>query len=74
MKNTLLHLKNKSGRLDEGVNPGVKINRIALRVDVGDSDLTNQIKRMFDLAKSSGQELDLTFSQKVGSNRLRAGA
>ena len=63
MKNTTMNLENKSRAADQGVNPGLKIKKLVLRMDVGKSNLAREIKRVFDLAKSSGQELDLTFSQ-----------
>ena len=63
MKNTTRNLENKSKPAGQGVNPGLKLKKIVLRVDVSESNLANQIKRLFDLAKSSGRELDLTFSQ-----------
>jgi hypothetical protein len=46
------------------INASAKVKRIALRIDITSSNLAQEIKRMFDMAKSSGQELDLTFSQK----------
>jgi len=55
--------KSKSNQADEGVNPGMKIKRLALQLSIGNSNLSHEIKRAFDLAKSSGQELDLTFSR-----------
>jgi hypothetical protein len=58
-----MKLEHKSSSADQGVNPGQKIKRIALQIDSSSSNLAHEIKRLFDLAKSSGQELDLTFSQ-----------
>ena len=52
--------------MTNGVNPGMKIKKVALRMVMSESNLAAEIKRMFDLAKSSGQELDLTFSQEPG--------
>jgi hypothetical protein len=43
---------------DEGA---VKIKKLAWRLTINDRNLKSEIKRAFDLAKSSGQELDLTF-------------
>jgi len=58
-----MNQEKKSRHGDEGVNPGLKIKKLALQLTIGNSNLTYEIKRAFDLAKSSGQELDLTFSR-----------
>ena len=52
----------KSSTKEDGVQPGMKIKRLALQLTIGNSNFMSEIKRAFDLAKSSGQELDLTFS------------
>ncbi len=57
-----MNLKKKSRQADEGVKSGLKIKKLALRLTIGNSNLATEVKRAFDLAKSSGQELDLTFS------------
>ncbi|MGA2245064.1 MAG: hypothetical protein ABSH48_08700 [Verrucomicrobiota bacterium] len=69
MKNTTtMNLENPLRQMNRGVNPGAKIKKVALKIEVGKSNLALEIKRLFDLAKSSGQELDLTFSQnKMGT-------
>lgn len=46
---------------EPGANPGVKLKKISLRIDTSNSNLAFEIKRAFNLAKSSGLELDLTF-------------
>jgi len=46
------------------VNQGAKIKKITLQMDTRKSNLAQEIKRVFDMAKSSGLELDLTFSQQ----------
>ena len=61
MKNTTTYLDNKSSSADQGVNSGRKIKRVAVQVDASKSNLAQEIKRLFDMAKSAGQELDLTF-------------
>lgn len=43
---------------DEGA---LKIKKLVWRLAINDCNLEKEIKRAFDLAKSSGQELDLTF-------------
>jgi hypothetical protein len=63
MKNTTINLEPKSHTADQGVNPGLKIKKLVLRMDASQSNLAREIKRVFDMAKSSGQELDLTFGQ-----------
>ena len=60
-----MNQQNKSRQTDEGVNPGQKIKRLAAQLTIDDGNLTSEIKRMFDLAKSSGQELDLTFNPET---------
>ena len=54
--------KTKSHATEEGVPTGLKIKKLAVQLSIGDSNLANEIKKAFDLAKSSGQELDLIFS------------
>jgi hypothetical protein len=60
-----MNQQNKSRHTDESVNPGQKIKRLAAQLTIGDGNLASEIKRMFDLAKSSGQELDLTFNPET---------
>ena len=59
---TTMNRENKSHTKEEGVPSGLKIKKLALPLTIGNGNLTSEIKRAFDLAKSSGQELDLTFS------------
>jgi hypothetical protein len=63
MRNTLTNPEIKTRFADKGVNPGAKVKRLTLRVDIGNSNLGQEVKRVFDMAKSSGLELDLMFSQ-----------
>jgi hypothetical protein len=58
-----MKLENKSRPADQELNPGAKIKKLVLRMDASKANLGREIKRVFDMAKSSGQELDLTFSQ-----------
>jgi len=60
-----MNLENKSRQSEPDCPSGLKIKRLALRLTIGDSNLAHEIKRAFDLAKSSGQELDLTFSYET---------
>ena len=39
--------------------------KLVVRLRIGDSNLADDIKQAFNLAKSSGQELDLTFSPQA---------
>jgi len=57
-----MNLEKKSRQADDSVKSGLKIKKLALRLTIGNSNLATEVKRAFDLAKSSGQELDLTFS------------
>ena len=54
--------KTQSRGTEEGIQPGLKIKKLVLQVSIGDRNLANEVKKAFDLAKSSGLELDLTFS------------
>lgn len=54
--------KDKPQAVEEGVRPGLKIKKLAVQLSVGDTNLASEIKRAFDLAKSSGLELDLIFN------------
>jgi hypothetical protein len=62
MKNTTNNAANKLRLPLPHAN--AKTKRLALRIEVGKSNLASEVKRVFDMAKSSGLELDLTFSQK----------
>ena len=57
-----MNRETKSNTNEQSVPTGRKIKKLALQLPIGSSNLANEIKRAFDLAKSSGQELDLTFS------------
>jgi len=57
-----MKLETKSRTAEGGVAPGLKVKKLALKLSISSSNLASEIKRAFDLAKSSGQELDLTFS------------
>ncbi len=57
-----MNRQTKSHRTEEDLNPGMKIKTLAVQLTIGDTNLANEIKRVFDLAKSSGHELDLTFN------------
>jgi len=56
-----MNLKTKSQEAEDADEGALKIKKLAWRLPINDSNLEKEIKRAFDLAKSSGQELDLTF-------------
>ena len=56
-----MNLRAKS-RKTEAEDERRRLKRLALRLAVGDGNLARQIMQAFNLAKSSGQELDLTFT------------
>ena len=39
-----------------------KVKKLDLRITVTDRDLGNEVKKVFDLARIAGQELDIIFS------------
>jgi hypothetical protein len=51
----------KHREADETEKDMLRIKKLPMRLAVGDDHLENKIKRAFELAKSSGHELDLTF-------------
>ena len=57
-----MNSRTKSYEDKAAVQGGLKIKKLALRLTINNRNLEKEIKRAFDLAKSSGQELDLTFS------------
>ena len=52
----------KSPKSDAPPPSAAKIKTLNLELAVSERDLQNEIKNIFDLAKSAGQELNLTFS------------
>jgi hypothetical protein len=54
--------KDRSYELNYSVEDAPKAKTVGLWVDVNDRNLETKIKRAFNLAKSAGQELDLTVS------------
>lgn len=64
MKNTNTIPEKQLSRPTHYANPGPKVKKVVMAIEVGNSNLGPEVKRMFDLAKSSGLELDLTFSQR----------
>jgi hypothetical protein len=62
MKNTTMNLAKRLPQAKRDENTGQKVKKVELQIEVGNSNLGHEVKRMFNLAKSSGLELDLTFS------------
>jgi hypothetical protein len=48
-------------RAEETDKDAPKTKKLDMRLTVTKQDLGNEVKRVFDLAKSSGQDLNLTF-------------
>jgi len=56
-----MNSRTKAHEAEDADQGGLKIKKLALRLTINNRNLEKEIKRAFDLAKSSGQELDLTF-------------
>jgi hypothetical protein len=50
---------------EEAEQNRLRIKKLVMRLKIGDSDLAEEEQQAFHLAKSSGQELDLMFSQQA---------
>jgi hypothetical protein len=57
-----MNAKTRSCRTEYSVENALKVKTVSLRLAVTDQCLEAKIKEAFDLAKSGGRELDLTFS------------
>ena len=57
-----MNSKTKSNRAEYAVRQTPKIKTLGLRLTVSRPNLEMEVRRAFDLAKSAGQELNLTFS------------
>jgi hypothetical protein len=57
-----MKFEKKTRSLDGEAAPNRKIKKLDVQLDIRNSNLVHEIKQAFDLAKSSGHELDLTFS------------
>jgi hypothetical protein len=57
-----MNTKAKGFKPEYAVNHGPKVKAIGLRFEVSAPDWEKEVKRAFDLVKSSGQELNITFS------------
>jgi hypothetical protein len=42
-----------------------KVKKLDLQITVTDRDLGNEVKKVFDLARIAGQELDIVFSHET---------
>lgn len=56
-----MNAQNKNRDMESADQDMLRIKKLPMRLAVGDDNLENKIKRAFELAKSSGHELDLTF-------------
>ncbi len=56
-----MNSRTRSTEAEEADKGALKIKKLALRLTINQRDLEQEIMRAFDLAKSAGQELDLTF-------------
>jgi hypothetical protein len=61
-RTSTMNAKAKWYRPEFPVNHGPKVKAIGLRFAVTAPDWEKQVKRAFDLVKSSGQELNVTFN------------
>ncbi len=52
---------NKSRDAETSDQDMPRVKKLPMRLAISDQNFENKIRRAFDLAKSSGQELDLTF-------------
>ena len=60
MKNEMKFQKSKPA-----IRIGPKIKTLDVRISIANHDLQDEVRRAFDLAKSSGQELNLSFSHGI---------
>ena len=58
----------------QGFLPENKLKILELRLEAAAFNLSNKIKRAFDIAKGSGRELDLNFSHKTMAGTVERGA
>jgi len=63
---TTMNTKMKSYRPKHPLQGAPKIKTLNVRLSITNHDLGVEIKRAFDLARSAGQELNLSFSRGIG--------
>jgi hypothetical protein len=56
-----MKFEKKTRSSDGDIAPSKKIKKLDVHLDIRNSNLVHEIKQAFDLAKSSGHELNLTF-------------
>jgi hypothetical protein len=56
-----MNLRTKSREAETADEDMPRVKRLPIRLAISDDNLENKIRRAFELAKSSGHELDLTF-------------
>ncbi len=59
-----MNSKSKSGRAEHGLKQGRKVKSLNLHLAGDEPNLGERIRRAFELAKSAGQELELTFESE----------
>ena len=60
-----MNLNAKYRKTEETEPNTLRIKKLVMRLSIGDNNLAEKIKQSFNLAKSAGQELDLTFSRPL---------
>jgi hypothetical protein len=66
-----MNTKHSPGEARYGNNARQKIRTVGLRVAIEEPNLLRTVREAFDLAKSAGHELDLTFTLSSRSNQRR---
>ena len=64
-----MNAQNKMRNAESAEPDPFKVKKLPMRLAVGDDNLERKIKGAFDLAKSSGFELDLTFIGQAAYGR-----
>jgi len=68
-----MNTKSQFHKLEYAVKDAPRIKTVSLRLDTTDQNLQEKVKNAFALAKSAGQELDLTFCSGIlQENRCQA--
>jgi hypothetical protein len=66
-----MNTKHSPGEARHGNNARPKIRTVDLRVAIEEPNLSKTVREAFDLAKSAGHELDLTFTLSSRSSHRR---
>ncbi len=65
MKTSAIKFEGKKAPAVEDAIHCRKVKNLSMQLNAGHSNLAHEIKQAFDLAKSSGLELDLTFTRET---------